>query len=73
MEQANATPGMRRTEIRTVLGRHRGSKSRIATELGVSQAAISVWLSGRSKSKRIADAAGKLAVELLTAETRVSA
>jgi predicted transcriptional regulator len=52
-----------------VLSRHKGSKSRLAGELGISQSAISVWLAGRMKSARVAAAAEKLAVELMSAES----
>lgn len=68
MPQANAAPGMRRVEIRTVLNRNKGSKQRLASELGISASAVSIWLSGRSKSARVAAAAEKLASELLSNE-----
>lgn len=68
MEQTNARQGMRRTEIRTVLRRHKGSVVQIARDLGVSHASVSMFLAGRSKSARIAVAAEKLANELLTNE-----
>jgi len=62
------TSGMRRTEIRRVLDRHRGSKIGIARTLGVSHSAVSVWLRGRTTSARIAAEAEKVARELVEAE-----
>lgn len=73
MSQTNAMPGMRRTEIRKVFRRHKGSVSRLAEQLGVTHSAVSIWLAGRSKSARIAAAAEQRALELLDAEKSVAA
>lgn len=73
MSQQTATPGMRRTEIRKVFRRHKGAVARLAEQLGVTHSAVSIWLSGRSKSARIAAAAERRALELLDAEKSVAA
>lgn len=69
MAQANAMPALRRVEIRTVFRRNRGSIQRVAEQLGISHAGVSLWLAGKSRSARVAAAAEKLAVELLSAES----
>lgn len=70
MKPANATPGMRRTEIRAVMNlpKHKGCKARLAETLGVSPTAITLWLAGKMTSARIAAAAEALAIELVGAE-----
>lgn len=59
---------LRRTEIREVLSRHPGCKGRIAAALGIAPQNISKWLKGQTTSKRIADAAQRMAQELLDQE-----
>jgi len=68
MTETKAT--LRRTEIRAILGRHRGSKGEIARQFGVRAQSVSTWLGGRTKSARIARAAEKKALELLEQEQR---
>lgn len=69
MTVAKQAQPLRRTEIREILGRTKGAKIEIARDLGVSPQAVSSWLAGHSKSKRIADAAQSKAVELLASES----
>jgi DNA-binding transcriptional regulator YdaS (Cro superfamily) len=56
---------MSREKIRSILGRQFGSKTALARRLGVTPNAISVWLSGRTVSARIAAAAELAAKEIL--------
>lgn len=54
-----------RKQIRQKLRRHEGSMARLAKELGVSSASVSIVLNGRGNSKRIYDAAEALAREYM--------
>lgn len=73
MTRANATPGLRRAEIRKIFDRNKGSKLRLSQELGCSHSAVSLVLTGRSKSARILAAAEKVAMSLLSAESKAKA
>jgi predicted transcriptional regulator len=73
MKQENATPGMRRTEIRAVFNRNPGSKTKLAKSLGVSLTAVTLWLGGKMTSARIAAAALALALELVAGEREAAA
>lgn len=73
MEQPNATPALRRVEIRTIFNRHRGARLRLAEKLKVTHSAISLWINGKSKSKRIAAAAADMAAELIASEGKGAA
>lgn len=59
---------MRRTEIRAVLDRHRGSKAKVAKSAGVTTVTVSIWLRGRCTSANIAGHAARIAEELLAEE-----
>lgn len=64
---------MRRTEIRAVLSRNKGSKTMLAKSLGVSLTAVTLWLAGKMTSARIAAAAERLAMDLVASEKVVAA
>lgn len=66
--QGIASTRLRRVQIREVLHRHAGSIQSLAAELGITRNAISMWLSGRTKSKRVAEAAERRALALLDEE-----
>ena len=55
-------------EILKVLYRHKGSFTRIADLLGIRQAGVSAWVSGRATSARVEAAAGAMAMKLLEQE-----
>lgn len=59
---------LRRVEIREILKRHEGSITALANELGLKVPTVSGWLYGKTKSKRIADAAHEKALDLLKQE-----
>jgi len=61
---SKSQPTLRRTEIREILGRHKGSKSELAGSLGVSRQAVTLWLAGKTTSERIAEAAKRMAERL---------
>jgi hypothetical protein len=73
MKQENATPGMRRTEIRAVLSRHKGAKTKLAKSLEVSLTAVTLWLGGKTTSAKIAAAAERMALELVAGEREAAA
>lgn len=58
---------MKRSEIRKILKRHRGSKAELARRAGVTMVSISTWLRG-SVSANITGKAEILARELLLKE-----
>lgn len=57
-----------REEIGEALSRHKGARARLAAELEVTRAAITLWCNGSSNSLRIAVAAERAARKLLTLE-----
>ena len=57
-----------REVIGETLSRHYGAKARLAAELEVTPAAITLWCQGVSNSLRIAVAAERAARKLLTLE-----
>jgi predicted transcriptional regulator len=59
---------LRRVQIREILRRHEGSIGAVAKELEISIQMVSQWLAGRSKSKRVAEAAERRALALLEEE-----
>ena len=69
-ERMTAQDTLKRTEIRSVLDRHPGSKGQIAESLGIKSQNISKWLKGQTVSRRIAEAANSKALELLEQEKR---
>lgn len=73
METPHATQTLRRTEIRKILRRHKGSIQRIADSLQVSHSAVSIWLAGKTTSARVAAAAERMALELVAGEREAAA
>ena len=59
-----------RREIRQIFRRSRGAQARIASELKVHPATISMWMRGRIQSERIDVAMQARAAELLAGESR---
>ncbi len=55
---------LKRHEIRRIFRKHHGAQARIARELSIASPTISLWLQGRFTSKRIEEAARRLATEL---------
>lgn len=64
---------LRRTEVRTILFRHKGCIRAVATDLGVSTQAIYLWLKGRTTSEKIAKAVRATAAQLLDQEKKLNA
>jgi len=60
MRKAQRTP----KELRKVMKSHRGSISRLASELGVARQTITTWLQGKFTSERIAAGVARMASEL---------
>jgi len=59
---------LRRTEVRTILFRHKGSIRVVADDLKVSTQAIYLWLKGHTTSEKISKAVRAKAEELLEKE-----
>jgi hypothetical protein len=59
---------LRRVQVREILHRHRGSINEIAAAIGTTSSAVGMWLGGRTKSKRVAEAATRKAKQLLEQE-----
>jgi DNA-binding transcriptional regulator YiaG len=66
--QATSATKLRRVQIREILQRHEGSIGAVARDLNITIQAVSMWLGGRSKSKRVAEAAERKALALLDQE-----
>jgi len=64
---------LRRVEVREILQRHKGSIKEVAESLGVNHASVSMWLGGRTKSKRVAEAATLKALQLQEQERTAAA
>lgn len=62
--------GLTRTEIWQVLSRHYGKRAELARRLKVSNGAVTLYLNGKSASKRIERASGAMALRLLAEERR---
>jgi len=65
-----STTNLTREEIGVILRRHRGSMAAIADSLypPIRQTGVSLWLTGKTTSARIAEAAERKARELLDLE-----
>ena len=59
---------LKRHEIRRIFRRHHGAQAKIVRELSVASPTVSLWLQGHVTSKRIAEAAQRLALDLLRTE-----
>jgi predicted XRE-type DNA-binding protein len=59
-----------RREVRRIFRRSRGAQARIANELKVHPATISLWMRGKIQSERIDLAMHARAAELLAGESR---
>ena len=70
MHTPHASQTLRRTEIRKILRRHKGSIQRIADQLAISHSAVSIWLAGRCTSARVAEAAEQMALALVAGEQK---
>lgn len=68
MQKQHTSAGMKRSDVRKLLLRHRGSITEIASELGVSKTSVSDVLRGRKTSARIEAAASEKAVTLMQEE-----
>jgi transcriptional regulator with XRE-family HTH domain len=64
------TATLRRTEVRTILKRNRGSIKAIADDLGITITTVGDWMRGKTTSARVAAAAQAKALELLEAERK---
>ncbi len=64
---------MIRKEIRKIFADNRGAAAQLARDLNLTQATISLWLSGKVKSQRIANAASDRAHQLDVARTSKAA
>lgn len=64
---------MRRTEVRTILRKHRGAIKDIAADLGVTVTSVVQWLNGRMTSERIESACQAKASELVKQESKNAA
>lgn len=63
-----ASPAMTPQQIGAILRRHKGSQTQIADSLGLRASTVNTWLTGKTTSARIAEAAQVKARELLTIE-----
>lgn len=70
IQERKASPALRRVQIRDILQRHNGSIKSIANDLGITSQAVSLWLAGRSTSKRVAEASERKALALLEEERK---
>ena len=69
----DAQAPLRRSDIRRLFKKHRGSVREVARRANVSHPVVSAWLRDRTTSDNVARAAEELARELIEQERRAAA